>query len=186
MKLTEVQRAIILINIIGTTLDEYSDIESTASISELKQVCRKFVEKQSGVEFIKTRTKHGKITTVPKVVNEKRYRQYYEMSQIGDRIWQSTIDKYAKQQLKIDAVAMIESIWLPNESILTKHARLNRSRIDAYRFEHEAGDRIARTDGTAIGGYLLELLAEEMGEKVNGKLRALRLRIQDHIQENAA
>lgn len=185
MKLTEIQRCIIAVNIIGVILEEYDESETSAPIQNLKAKCAKFRDRQSGVELVmkigKFRQKHLAHT----IVDAKRHKQYMEMNVIGDRIWGEAIDHFAKQHLKIDAVSLIESIYLFNESILAKHARVKRDDIDAYRYENTAHDYTASVDGTAVGGYLMGLLAAEMGITFNGKLRALRLRIEDHNEKAA-
>lgn len=185
MKLTEVQRCIIAVNIIGVILQEYDESETSAPIGNLKAKCIKFRDKQSGVKLVvkidKFRQKHYSHA----IVDAKRYEQYMEMSVIGDRIWTQSVDHFAKQHLKIDAVSLIESIYLFNESILAKHARVSRHDIDAYRYENTERDYSASVDGTAVGGHLMGLLMREMGIEVNGKLRALRLQIEDRNAEAA-
>lgn len=179
MKLTEVQRCIIAVNIIGVILEEYDEVETSAPIRNLKAKCEKFRDKQSGVEIKKVRNKQGGFVHAPLIVDAKRHKQYMEMNVIGDRIWNQSVDHFAKQHLKIDAVSLIESIYLFNENILTKHAKIRRDDLDAYRYENTAHDYTASVDGTAVGGHLMGLLMREMGIEVNGKLRALRLRIED-------
>jgi hypothetical protein len=185
MKLTEVQRCIIAVNIIGVILEEYNASEISAPIRNLKYKCEKFRDKQSGVEQVVMVDKFKRKHIVPAIVNAKQYDQYMSMNEIGDRIWKESIDHFAKQKLKIDAVSLIESIYLFNENILTKHAKIRRNDLDAYRFENQNADKEVVLNGTATGGHLMGLLMREMGIAVNGKLRALRLRIEDQNRMSA-
>lgn len=185
MKLTEVQRCIIAVNIIGVILEEYDNSETTAPIKNLKAKCEKFRDKQSGVETVVFLNKDMKIVQAPKIVDAKRYRQYMDMSAIGDRIWKDSVDHFSKQHITIDAVSLIEAIYLFNENILTKHAKIRRTDLDPYRYENTKSDYSISLNGTLVGGHLMGLLAEEMRISFNGKLRALRLRIEDHNERAA-
>lgn len=98
---------------------------------------------------------------------------------IGDKIWRETIDHFAKQKLKIDAVTLIEAVYLMNEKIITKHTNVKRADFDAYRFENQMRDDETYRNGTAIGGHLMGLMMREAGVAVNGKLRAMKLKIED-------
>lgn len=179
MKLTEVQRCIIAVNIIGVVLEEYKNEEISLAILNLKSKCEKFRDKQSGVAQVIKADKFRRKHISYGIIDSKRHAQYLYMNVIGDRIWNQAIDHFSKQHLKIDAVSLIESIYLFNEKILTKHARIRRSDLDSYRDEYPERDPDTSLDGTAVGGYIMGLLMREMGIEVNGKLRALRLRIED-------
>jgi hypothetical protein len=179
MKLTEIERTIIVINIIGVILDEYSDDESTSPIKTLKEKCIKFSRKQSGTEerFVSRSSLMKRVV----IVNSKRHNRYVNTSMIGDKIWRDAIDHFSKQKLKIDAVTLIEAIYLFHEKIIGKHTTIKRHDIDAFRFENEIVDDKTALDGTAVGGHLMGLLARESGENVNGKLRAFRLKKEDEM-----
>lgn len=183
MKFTEIQRCIIAVNIIGVILDEYDISEETAPIKNLKEKCAKFRDKQSGTEEkIVQRKKRGRVVSVGLqrvIINSEKHRQYMDMNTIGDKIWNEAIDHFAKQKLKIDAVSLVESIYLFNENILNKYAKIKRDDIDAYRNEHHNDNSATVLNGTAVGGHLMGLLSKEMGVEFNGKLRALRLKIED-------
>lgn len=174
MNLTEIERTIIAINIIGVILEEYKDDESTAPIKTLKEKCMKFSRKQSGTE---ERIVRGSHTVM--IVDAKRHNRYVNTSMIGDKIWRESIDHFAPQNLKIDAVTLIEAVYLMNENIILKHTTIKRSDIDAYRFENSKNDEETYRNGTAIGGHLMGLMMREAGVKVNGKLRAMKLKIED-------
>lgn len=180
MKFTEIQRCIVAVNIIWVILEEYNISEETAPIKRLKEKCAKFAHKQSGTEYVRTRDQCTKqIITVPSIANAKKYKQYVDMNTIGDKIWNESIDHFAKQKLKIDAVSLVESIYLFNENILNKHAKIKCEDIDAYRNEQHNENSATVLNGTAVGGHLMGMLSKEMGIEFNGKLRALRLKIED-------
>lgn len=176
--MTEVQRAIILVSMIGTILDEYKEDELTPAIKELRDVCQRFMDKQSGVETVLVIGQFGKRSMQPRVTNPKRHEQFLATIKIGDRIWQGALDRYAKQGIKIDAVATITALYTFAPNVLRKHARITQDRIDAYRAEGWDGDDRHKSAGAVIGGYLTELLASEMGIKINGRLHALKHKIE--------
>lgn len=179
MTLTEIERTIIAITIIGVILDEYSDEEITAPIKTLKEKCKRFSRKQSGTEERIVRNKKGQRVPAVLIVDAKRHKRYINASMIGDKIWRETIEHFAKQKLKIDAVTLIEAVYLMNENIILKHTTIKREDIDAYRFENDRVDEETYRNGTAIGGHLMGLMMREAGVQVNGKLRALKLKIED-------
>lgn len=159
-KLTEIERCIIVINTMGVVLDEH-DIETV-----LEEKCRKFAIKQCGIE-------KGRI------VDAKRYNRYLSASKLGDSIWAETIEHFKKQNLKIDVVSFVESIYLMNENIILKHTTIKREDIDEYRKSHNNPDTEIVLNGTAIGGHLMGLMMRESGITINGKLRAIRLKLED-------
>jgi len=186
MKLTEIERTIIVINIIGVILEEYDQDETTAPILTLKEKCAKFSIRQSGTEerFVGGKFSGSMPVNVMKsfvIVDSKRHNRYVNASMIGDKIWREAIDHFSKQKLKIDAVTLIEAVYLFHEKIITKHTTIKRADIDAFRFENEIVDDKTALDGIAVGGHLMGLLARESGENVNGKLRAFRLKKEDEM-----
>lgn len=186
MKLTEIERTIIVINIIGVILEEYDQDETTPPILTLKEKCTKFSIRQSGTEerFVGGKFSGSVPVNVMKsfvIVDSKRHNRYVNASMIGDKIWRDAIDHFSKQKLKIDAVTLIEAVYLFHEKIITKHTTIKRADIDAFRFENEIVDDKTALDGTAVGGHLMGLLARESGENVNGKLRAFRLKKEDEM-----
>jgi len=188
MKLTEIERTIIVINIIGVILEEYDQDETTPPILTLKEKCTKFSIRQSGTgevyDISKLRLNGSRISglsTYIKIIDAKRHKRYLDALMIGDKIWRDAIDHFSKQKLKIDAVTLIEAVYLFHEKISTKHTTIKRADIDAFRFENEIVDDKTALDGTAVGGHLMGLLARESGENVNGKLRAFRLKKEDEM-----
>lgn len=179
MTLTEIERAIIVMNLIGVILEEYKSEESTKAIKTLKEKCKRFSRRQSGTEERIVRNKIGQKVPAVLIVDAKRHKRYINASMIGDKIWRETIEHFAKQKLKIDAVALIEAVYLMNENIILKHTTIKRDDIDAYRFENDMVDEETYRNGTAIGGHIMGLMMREAGVHVNGKLRAMRLKIED-------
>jgi len=173
----EVKRAIILVSIIGTILAEYEESEITPAIGELRDVCQRFMEKQSGVETVLYTDYRKKLVMKPMVTNKKRHAQFIESVGIGDRVWQRSLDRYALQSVTIDAVSTIMAIYSFAPDVLHKHARISRERMEAYAKSGTVGDEKYKRDGAVIGGYITELLAEEMGMKINGRLRALKQKV---------
>jgi len=171
--MTEVQRCIIIVSIMGTILSEYDDDEITPSIQELKDVCESFMNKQSGVELL---PRIGY-----RITNKKRHEQFKATIKIGDRIWQASLDRYAKKSITIDAVSIVSSLYYFFPTILHKHTRINKQRMDAFQSESFPGDEESKKTGVIVGGYLMELLGKEMGYQFNGPLRALRQKIEREV-----
>lgn len=179
MTLTEIERTIIAVNIIGVILEEYEEHEVSKAIQTLKDKCKNFSRKQSGTEERIVRNKNGQRVPAVLIVDAKRHKRYIDASMIGDKIWRETIDHFAKQKLKIDAVTLIEAVYLMNENIILKHTTIKRDDIDAYRFENDMVDEETYRNGTAIGGHIMGLMMREAGVQMNGKLRAMKLKIED-------
>jgi hypothetical protein len=176
--MTEVQRAIILVCMIGTILEEYKEDELTPAIKELRDVCQRFMDKQSGVEMTMQIDWRKKRVMRPRITNKKRHDQFLATVRISDRIWQGSLDRYASKGINIDATATVMALYSFAPDILHKHARISQQRIEAYRSEGNDGDEKLKSAGSVIGGYLTELLAKEMGMKINGRLRALKHKIE--------
>jgi hypothetical protein len=104
---------------------------------------------------------------------------------IGDKIWKTALDRYAKQSLTIEAVALIKAVYDFAPEILAKHAHISQKKITDYLNESKDGDARFKTQGAVVGGYLVELLAKEMGIKINGRLGALKNKVQNEIKEAA-
>lgn len=172
--MTERQQSIILTSIIGTILAEYKgDKENTPAIKELKRVCNRFMTAQSGViirPFLGT-----------KVVDKQKHINFLNSIKIGDAIWRKAVTRYASQGITIDAVSVIVSIWEFRPEVLAKHVHISKRRIDDYINESKFVDSNYKTNGAVIGGYLIELLSEEMGSKINGRLRALKSKVQREL-----
>lgn len=171
--MNKTQQAIILTSIIGSVLDEYDDKESKGIISTLKHDCKRFMMAQSGTK------------TLPfigvKVVNSQAHKRFYNSVMIGDRIWQKTINRYAKQGVTIEATSLIKAIYDFAPDVLAKHARISQRKIEMLLMTATDGNSTHKRDGAIIGGYLTELLAQEMGVKINGRLRALKNKIEREI-----
>ncbi|MDD2267484.1 hypothetical protein [Sulfuricurvum sp.] len=176
--MTEIQRTIILVSLIGTVLSTYEEDELSESTRELKNTCIRFSNKQSGVEMVLVRGKFGRRGLAPEVTNQKRHDQYIETMKIGNAIWQKALDKYGKGSIHFDAVTYVHAIYSFAPDLLHKHARISKEKIDAYMAGWIDGKQSSRNNGAWIGGYLTELLAAEMGMKINGRLRALKQKVE--------
>jgi hypothetical protein len=183
--MTEVRRAIILTGFIGTLLTEYKEDEITPSIRTLIDACTKFTDKRSGVELVMVRGKFGGRIMTPRVTDKKRHEQFLETMKIANTIWNSALERYAKHSLKIDAISTVVALYEFLPEVLHKHARIRKEQIDAYATEGNDGDEVNKTAGAVFGGYLTELLAAEMGIKVNGRLRALKHKVERNLGEVA-
>lgn len=168
--MTKTQQAIILTSIIGSILDEYQDKESVGVISILKHDCKRFMMSQSGTKFLPF--------VGARIVNHKLHEQFIRTVMIGDRIWKKTIDRYAKQGITIEATALIKAVFDFSPELMAKYVHISQKKIDALISGATDGDANHKRDGAIIGGYLTELLAQEMGLKINGRLRALKNKIE--------
>lgn len=166
--MTEVQRCIVMVSVMGTVLSDYDVNDITPEIQEIIDVCQHFMNKQSGI--INTRNGY-------RIQDRKKYDQFKSSIAIGDAIWQKTIDKYAKNTIMIDAVSMISAIYDYAPAMLHKHTRISKARIDAYIAGGTSRDKAIKLNGVIVGGYITELLAQEMGQTVNGRLRALKNKV---------
>lgn len=175
--MTQLQQAIILVSIIGTILDEYQHKdELTPPVRTLKFTCNRFMDQQSGVKVIPFRG--------AKIVDHSKYKRYMATIKIGNRLWQKALDRYAKQKLTIEAVSMIKALYDFAPDVLAKHAHISKRKISDYLDESKDGDAKFKTQGAVIGGYLIELLAAEMGIKINGRLSALKNRVDNYVSAN--
>lgn len=172
--MTQIQRAIILVSIIGTILDEYrNQDELSAPVRALKFACKRFMINQSGMREIPFIGK--------KITDARKYQQFAKTVMIGDKIWQKAIDRYASQSITIEATSLIRALYDFAPDLLAKYAHISSKKINDYMAEAIDGDEKCKRDGAVIGGYLTELLAEEMGIKINGRLRALRMKVQREV-----
>lgn len=172
--MTQLQQAIILVSIIGTVLNVYRDEdELTPPIRTLKFTCIRFMDQQSGVKVTPFRG--------AKIVDQNKFKRYTATIEIGNRIWQRALDRYAKQNVHIEAVSMIKALYDFAPEVLAKHAHISHRKITDYLNESKEGNDKLKTQGTVIGGYLIELLAAEMGIKINGRLSALKNKVEGYI-----
>lgn len=171
--MTQIQRAIILVSLIGTILEEYRYDELSAAVRALKFACKRFMINQSGTREIPF--------VGMKVTDVRKYQQYAKTVMIGDRIWQRALDRYAQDKITIEATSLIRAIYDFAPELLAKYAHISKKKINDYMAEGVNGDEKHKRDGTIIGGYLVELLAEEMGLKINGRLRALRMKVEREV-----
>lgn len=175
--MTQLQQAIILVSIIGTILDEYRhEDELTPPVRTLKFTCKRFMDQQSGVKVLPFRG--------AKIVDHGKYKRYMETIKVGDRLWQKALDRYAKQKLTIEAVSTIKALYDFAPDVLAKHAHISKRKITDYLDESKEGDVKLKTQGAVIGGYLIELLAAEMGIKINGRLSALKNKVDNYVSAN--
>lgn len=183
--MTEVRRAIILTGFIGTLLTEYEEDEVTPVIRSLIDACTKFTDKRSGVELVMVRGKFGARTMTPRITDKKRHDEFLETMKIANTIWNAALDRYAKHSLKIDAISTVVALYKFAPEVLHKHVRIRKEQIEAYASEGNDGDEGNKTAGAVFGGYLVELLAAEMGIKINGRLAALKEKIVREMGEAA-
>lgn len=173
--MTQLQQAIVLVSIIGTILDEYQEKdELTPAVCTLKSTCTRFMNLQSGVKVIPF---NG-----AKIVDHGKYKRFMQTIKIGESIWRKALDRYAKQKLSIEAVSMIKALYDFTPEILAKHAHISHKKITDYLNESKEGDAKLKTQGAVIGGYLTELLAAEMGIKINGRLSALKNKVAEQLK----
>lgn len=171
--MTAIQQTIVLVSIIGTILSEYSDEESTPAIKELKRVCSRFMSAQSGIKMFPF--------AGAKIVRPTQHKRFFDTVMIGDKVWKKALDRYAKQSVTIDAVATVTAIYNFRPQLLAKHAHISSKRIEAYKMDNDKGDAKFQRQGAVIGGYIIEILAEEMGIKINGRLGALKNKVQSDL-----
>lgn len=175
--MTQLQQAIILVSIIGTILNSYRDEdELTPPVRTLKFTCKRFMDQQSGVKVTPFRG--------AKIVDHNKFKRYTDTIEIGNRIWQRALDRYAKQNVHIEAVSMIKALYDFAPDVLAKHAHISKRKITDYLNESKEGDDKLKTQGAVIGGYLIELLAAEMGIKINGRLSALKNKVDNYVSAN--
>lgn len=173
--MTQLQQAIILVSIIDIILDGYRDEdELTPPIRTLKSTCTRFMNLQSGVKLIPF---HG-----AKIIDHTKYKRFMQTIKIGERIWKKALDRYTKQNISIEAVSTIKAIYDFAPEILAKHAHISHKKITGYLNESKEGDDKFKTQGAVIGGYLTELLAAEMGIKINGRLSALKNKVAEQLK----
>ncbi|MDD2267665.1 hypothetical protein [Sulfuricurvum sp.] len=176
MKLTPTQQSIILVSMIQTILGEYKEDEITSAIANLKAVCLRFTDLQSGVKFLPF--------IGPKVVDHKRYQLFIKTKLIADRIWKSTVDRYAAQNVSFDANESIRALWEYNPQMLKKYAKIKERYALAYINDGVPGSDKLQSAGSVIGGYITEMLDKEMGIKRNGRLAALKNKISHAVDAN--
>ena len=172
--MNSVQQSIVLVSIIGTILSEYDDGESSVAVATLKHDCKRFMNAQSGTKslpFIGVR-----------VVDHKKHENFLKSVRIGDEIWRKSIDRYAKQKVVIEATHLIRAVYDFNPSALEKHAHISKRKIDSLSRGAVDGNDEHKRNGAVIGGYLAELLSGYIGIKVNGRLRALRSKIENDLK----
>ena len=94
-----------------------------------------------------------------------------------DAIWKKTVDKYAGNGITVEASAFIMAVYDFAPDALNRHVTLSPKLIS--KLIDQNTDRHAQSshNGTVVGGYITELLYEELGQKVNGRLRALKNKI---------
>jgi len=175
--MTKNQQTIILVSVIGTILSEYDGSESTKAVRELKFVCERFMKTQSGVKVIPF--------VGVRIVDPKKHKQFFDTVMIGDTIWRKALDRYAKQNITIEATALIRAVFNFAPELLSKNANISKKRIDALCNGAVDGDESHKRQGCVIGGYLVELLNKEMGIKINGRLGALRAKVENDLRRVA-
>lgn len=174
--MTSIQKTIIIASIMSTILDEYKDDQITYGIQTLKDRIDRFMLNRSGVEEVK-----GKY----RVIDQKRHDDFKFSISIGDRVWSKAVDHYAKNKIKFDAVHTIIALYGFDPDMMAKYAKIKQHMIDTYESEGVSDNDRYCSNGTVVGGYLLELLYEEMGMKVNGRLRALKQKVERELGEVA-
>lgn len=171
--MTNKQKAIILTSMIGTILSEYDDTESTKAVQELKFVCQRFMFSQSGTVQLPFKGM--------RIIDAKKYKNFLHSVMIGDRIWKNALDRYAKQSITIEAVSIVTALYEFDKNVLT---HISNRKMDAFKMEAKDGNEDCKRAGYVIGGFLRELLAKEMGIKINGRLMALKNKVENGIIDN--
>jgi len=172
--MTKLQQTIVMVSIIGTILDEYKEAdELTPAVRNLKFTCKKFMMVQSGTRIIPF--------IGSKIVDSDRHKRFVNTVMIGDRIWQKAINRYAGQSVTIEAVSLIKAIYDFAPDLLAKFAHISNKKITSYINESKDGDNTFKRQGAVIGGFLIETLALEMGIKINGRLSALKNKVQNDL-----
>lgn len=183
--MTSIQKTIIIASIMSTILDEYEEDQITEGIQILKDQIYRFMLNRSGVEERVRTNKLRQRTIVNEVVDHKRHDEFKASIAIGERVWQKAVDHYAKNKIKFDAVHTIEALYGFDPDMMSKYAKIKQHMIDTYKSEGVSDNDRYCSNGTIVGGYLLELLYEEMGMKVNGRLRALKQKVERELGEVA-
>lgn len=163
------QKSIILVSIIKTILDEYDDGEKSKAITDLSFVCHRFMKAQSGTVLLPF--------GLNKVIDQKKHNNFIKTVMVGDKIWRKTVDRYASNGITIEAISLIDAVYSFDKESLAKHANITPKRIEALRADARDGQQEYKLNGTVIGGYITELLYKEMGQKINGRLRALKNKV---------
>lgn len=94
---------------------------------------------------------------------------------------EKTVDKYAKDGITIEAISLIDAVVGFAPEVLAKYVNITPKRVEALRADARDGQAEYKLNGTVVGGYLTELLYAEMGQKVNGRLRALKQKVERSV-----
>ncbi len=150
---TPLQNAMMLSSIIGSILSNYNPAvakERAKPIQELRARLKKFM-------YVRSRS------------NQK---EFLEAIKYADTAWRNSINYFAAQNLKIEAISTIVRLYDLYEEPLTKYANVRAKQIDAYAagitddttLEHE-------TNSYEVADYIIEQLATFSGVKRVSKFK---------------
>ena len=167
--MNSLQQAIILTSVIGTILKEYDDGEGGSVVPEMRTRCMRFMKHQSGMRILPFGG--------ARIIDKRRNDQFLRMVKIGDAIWKKTVDKYAGNGITVEASAFIMAVYDFAPDALNRHVTLSPKLISKLIDQNTDIHAQSSHNGTVVGGYITELLYEELGLKINGRLRALKNKI---------
>ena len=128
--MTQLQISIIYSSIIGSILSEFE--QTKRPIEELKRQIKKFMFKRS----------------------RSNRKEFDEAIKAGNKIWIDAIDYFTKENLSIDAFAVIVACWSSHDDALAKHANLTQKRIDSFSMLNDSERLEAEMDAYRVSDYL--------------------------------
>ena len=128
--MTNLQISIIYASMIGSILNEFD--QSKSPIEEIKRQIKKFMFKRSRTNTI----------------------DFTAAIKAGNKIWVDAIDHFTKENLSIDAFAVVVACWSSHADYLAKHVNLTQKRIDRFSMLNDSERYEAERDAYVVAKYL--------------------------------
>lgn len=160
---TPLQRAMIMTSIIGSILSSYDPkvaSERKKSINILKQRTKKFMFRRS----------------------KSNKNEFSEAIKISDRVWRTSVDYFAENNISIEAVSIILALYNLYEDELSKYANIHNKQIEAYARNSNFSRADVEQNSYRVADFIIDELAPYTG--VQKRVLNLKGKVEDESKIN--
>lgn len=134
--------SIIYCSAIYSVLNEWSEIESTQEVKDIRKRIESFMSKQF----------------------ESNHSEFVEAVENGNKAWQATIDQFKDRHLKIEAASTVVALWSGQADNLARFANLTQKRVDRFALMNDGTHDVAvEMNAYLVADALIFNIEKEIG-----------------------
>ena len=146
MNTTPLQHAIIISSIIGSIMSHYDPALAADRKNPINEIRRRIKK------YMFTRSRSNK-------------KEFLEAVKYSDIVWRTSVNHFAKHNIKIDAVSTVIRLYDLYAHPLSRYANINEKQMEAYAYKSMLDDNDIEQSSYEVSDFILDQLATYTGIK---------------------